>query len=89
MLESALLEKNHTIQSRRKSATVVYLIMEGLIIGCCVGDSLTAHTGIANAEVEYHAGCAATDASSAGAGGRKSYKNRSNHGIDCASGEGK
>lgn len=33
MFESALLEKNHTIQNRRKSATVVSLIMEGLIIG--------------------------------------------------------
>lgn len=33
MFESALLEKNQTIQNRRKSATVVSLILEGLIIG--------------------------------------------------------
>jgi periplasmic protein TonB len=33
MFESALLEKNHTIQNRRKSATAVSLILEGLIIG--------------------------------------------------------
>lgn len=36
MFESALLEKHHAIQSRRKSATLVSLILEAVIIGVVV-----------------------------------------------------
>jgi protein TonB len=36
MFESALLEKHHSIQSRRKSATLVSLILEATVIGALI-----------------------------------------------------